>query len=74
MYDHIYNTNFNNDNFGTHYVVTGYLVELKSKPNIKKDNQHKSFNWFDLDKILENNNIHDNVKLFISDIKKLKKN
>ena len=30
MYDHIYNLNFENDEFGTHYVVTAYLIKINS--------------------------------------------
>ena len=69
VYDHIYNDNFDNDDFGTHYVVNSYLIELNYKPDLILDNQHEKLEWFDINEIINNESVHKNVKIYIPDIK-----
>ena len=73
VYDHIYKNNFQNNDFGTHYVVTAYLCELTKteKNKIKKDDQHQLIKWIDLNELEDYNNLHQNVKNYIPQIKKL---
>jgi len=70
VYDHIYDDNFDNDDFGTHYVVNSYLIELNYKPKLTLDNQHENFEWFDINDIIDNESVHKNVKIYIPGIKK----
>lgn len=72
VYDHIYDNNFNNDNFGTHYVNMCYYLKVNSEIFFKKDNQHENFKWFTLKELKESKNVHDFVKLFIPDYKRIK--
>jgi colanic acid biosynthesis protein WcaH len=69
VYDHIYENNFSNQDFGTHYVVSAFLIELKNFPDLKHDSQHSEFIWEDINNVESNPNIHPNVKRYIPDIK-----
>tara|TARA_B100001057_G_C22230876_1_gene711982 strand:- start:126 stop:428 length:303 start_codon:yes stop_codon:yes gene_type:complete len=44
VYDHIYDNNFQNNDFGTHYVVSAYMIILNEKPIINGDTQHEKCN------------------------------
>ena len=70
VYDHIYNDNFKDDLFGTHYVNIAYLWPLKELPNIKLDEQHEDMIWLSLKKLMQNRYVHDFVKLYLNDIKR----
>ena len=70
VFDHIYPNNFDNKNFGTHYVVSAYLIKLEKLPNIKKDNQHEKLHFYDL-KELNELNIHKYTKNYLQLIEKL---
>jgi colanic acid biosynthesis protein WcaH len=71
VYDHIYNNNFEDDKFGTHYVVTCFLYKLDKKVIVSGDRQHSSLKWFDLNDIKRNAEIHPYVKNYIPNINKL---
>ena len=73
IYDHIYKNNFYDENFGTHYVNACYYLKINSEIIFKTDDQHDNFKWFSLKEIEESKNIHNFVKLFIPDYKKLMK-
>ena len=68
VYDHIYDNNFANNNFGTHYVVSAFLIELKKLPNLEPDSQHSKFVWEGIDDLKLNPDVHQNVKRYIPDI------
>lgn len=72
VYDHIYDNNFNNNNFGTHYVNTCYYLKINSEIFFKKDDQHENFKWFTLKELEESKDVHNLVKLFIPDYKRIK--
>ena len=48
MWDHFYNNSALDQNTSTHYVNLPHYAEFKSKPQITLDDQHGTFNWFDL--------------------------
>ena len=75
VYDHIYDNNFNNQDFGTHYVVSAFLIELTDSQvnNIKSDSQHSKLEWIDIDDIMNHDNIHILVKNYLPNIKKILK-
>jgi colanic acid biosynthesis protein WcaH len=62
VYDHIYKDNFNNNNFGTHYVVNCYYLQINDNIEFKNDNQHNKLKWFDKKNIIEDENVHKYVK------------
>lgn len=70
VYDHIYDNNFSDNSFGTHYVVTAYLYKLNNeyKNNIKIDNQHDKIKWIDLNELEKDENVHQNVKNYLPQI------
>jgi len=68
VYDHIYNNNFDNNDFGTHYVVTAYMIILDKKPIINIDGQHEKIAWIPINKVKLNDNIHQYTKNYINSI------
>lgn len=67
VYSHNYSNNFDNDDFGTNYLVFAYNYYLKEYDtnHIKGDNQHSTFEWFNIDDIINNkyvNKVHENVR------------
>lgn len=74
VYDHTYNLNFQNDNFGTHYIVNAYLFKMDSNQEIKIDPQHEEFKWMTLEEIEYNHSVHIYVKKYLGQIKKFLKN
>lgn len=71
VYDHIYNNNFKDDSFSTHYVVTCFLYKLDKKVIISGDRQHADLKWFNIDEIEKNTEIHQYVKNYIPNVNKL---
>ena len=73
VYDHIYDVNFDNKDFGTHYIVTAYICKINDyeKNQIKFDNQHESMKWIDISKLNDDINVHQYVKNYIPQIYKL---
>ena len=68
VYDHIYENNFNDDTFGTHYVVSAFIYILKEKPNLTFDNQHEELRWFPIDEIKDNKYIHQYTKNYLVNV------
>ena len=65
IYEHFYENNFINKNFGTHYVVLAYKIIInKEKYDLQYD-QHKKYKWFSQKNILTNNKVHKNTKNYI---------
>ena len=68
---HIYNKNFKDDAFGTHYVVTCFLYKLDKKVIITRDRQHADLKWFSINDIEQNTEIHQYVKNYLPNVNKL---
>ena len=71
VYDHIYDNNFDNNNFGTHYVVTAYLHKIKNNIKIELDDQHDEIKWINIDNMINDNTVHQYVKNYYKNLKKL---
>ena len=68
LYEHIYNDNtFGMDGFGTHYVVSGWRIEL-AEFNVTKDSQHESLEWWPIADALENPKVHSLTKAYLKDL------
>lgn len=70
VYHHNYSNNFDNEDFGTNYIVFAYSYQypydLESNDNIfKGDNQHSTFKWFNIDDIINNVDNVDNVHSYV---------
>ena len=72
IYDHIYQNNFRDDKTKTHYVDVAYSYEINNDElnNITLDDQHDNYIMVDINKALENNLIHDYVKITLKDLLK----
>lgn len=68
VYSHNYNNNFDNENFGTNYIVFAFIFNLNqsdiNSERIEGDDQHSIFKWFNIEDIINCNvdNIHENVR------------
>ena len=64
VYEHIYEDNFLNNEFGTHYIVLAHRLSI-SDVAYSKDmppDQHSDYKWWDLDDLMNSGEVHDYVK------------
>ena len=71
VYDHIYNNNFRDEKFGTHYIVSCFLYQLDKKVYINHDKQHSDIKWFCISEIENNKEVHQYVKNYIPNLNNL---
>jgi len=63
VYIHKYNDNFDNDDFGTTYVVFAFECRVNSADlEIEGDDQHCEYRWFSIDEIMAREDVHPYVK------------
>jgi colanic acid biosynthesis protein WcaH len=58
VWDHFYPNSACDDSISTHYVNLPHFARSKSKPAISGDDQHHNLDWFDLDKVISNDDFH----------------
>jgi len=64
-YDHIYEDNFLNvKGINTHYVVLAFVIALQQKIEVKSDEQHTELKWWEVDKLLQDQTVHQNTKVY----------
>ncbi|MGG4675518.1 GDP-mannose mannosyl hydrolase [Providencia sp. Me1] len=63
-YQHLYQDNFSDDNFSTHYVVLGYLIKEDLDLNKLPLEQHRNYQWWNIDELLNSSEVHDNTKAY----------
>lgn len=63
-YQHLYKDNFSDDNFSTHYVVLGYLIKEDLDLNKLPLEQHRNYQWWNIDELLNSSEVHDNTKAY----------
>ena len=51
----------------THYVNHGYLLELKEQLDTLPKEQHSSYKWFEIEELLESDEVHRYVKDYFKD-------
>ena len=65
VYEHIYGTNrFGDAAYGTHYVVLAYALAFASEPEVRPDNQHRTFRWMSAAELLSAPEVHDHTKAY----------
>jgi len=65
VFEHFYETNrFGNPEYGTHYVVLAYEINLSQRPAIEIDSQHSNVRWMSKADILSAENVHPNAKIY----------
>ncbi|NJB82791.1 GDP-mannose mannosyl hydrolase [Wenyingzhuangia aestuarii] len=67
VYEHIYPTNFTDtEDFGTHYIVNAFHVQLSKKAiNLPKD-QHAEYWWAHKKELLAHKEVHANTKNYFN--------
>jgi len=64
-YDHIYEDNFLNvKGINTHYVVLAFVIALQQEIEVKSDEQHIELKWWEIDKLLQDQTVHQNTKVY----------
>ena len=64
-YDHIYEDNFLNvKGINTHYVVLAFVIALQQEIEVKTDEQHTELKWWEIDKLLQDQTVHQNTKVY----------
>jgi colanic acid biosynthesis protein WcaH len=64
-YDHIYEDNFLNvKGINTHYVVLAFVIALQKEIEVKTDEQHTELKWWEIDKLLQDQTVHQNTKVY----------
>ncbi|MCL1139575.1 GDP-mannose mannosyl hydrolase [Shewanella pneumatophori] len=63
-YEHLYCDCFSGDDFTTHYVVLAYELTLNEDLSGLPEEQHSDYRWWDVNKLLNSNIVHDNTKAY----------
>lgn len=66
LYEHFYKNNLFNDDFSTHYVVLAHKLMIDSE--VKVNNQHEVYRWFDIDELLNNQHVHHYTKNYFKKV------
>jgi colanic acid biosynthesis protein WcaH len=75
LWDHFYPNSVFDQNSSTHYVNLPHYACIDYKPNIRVDDQHIMFKWFDLEVIINEDTFHPYIKnyaIWINDMKETK--
>lgn len=68
VFDHMYDDNFYAEpGIGTHYVVCAYSIFVPSSTRFISDDQHSALQWWKLDELIQNTEVHANSKLYFID-------
>jgi colanic acid biosynthesis protein WcaH len=64
VYHHNYTNNFDNDDFGTNYIVFAFVYKINENiiESINGDNQHNMYKWFSVENIKNEDCVHEYVK------------
>src|SRR5262249_52477880 len=64
VYEHLYDCNvFGEEEFGTHYVVLAYELNLDHPP-IMSDRQHSGFRWMTPAELTSSPEVHQNTRAY----------
>lgn len=81
VYEHIYDNNFDNDDFGTHYLNFSYEFNIddETKKSINEfvfSDQHSEIIWMTEEEILSCDDVHENCKAYFMEnpVNKVKTN
>ena len=61
LYEHFYADNAFNDEFSTHYIVLAHKFQV-NEAEIKLNNQHEAYQWFDVQKLLSRDDVNQYTK------------
>ncbi|EPP7628900.1 GDP-mannose mannosyl hydrolase [Providencia rettgeri] len=63
-YQHLYQDNFSDKDFTTHYVVLGYMLKQDINIDELPSEQHKNYKWWDINELLSSTKVHENTKAY----------
>ena len=61
VYEHIYKDNYFGNEYGTHYIVLAFLVDIDSDLPLP-DEQHSDYIWLTPEEILKHEKVHEYTK------------
>ena len=64
LYQHFYPDNFSGEDFGTHYIVLAYAIQLKEALLTLPNQQHSDYRWFKEHEIFESTLVHKHTKWY----------
>ena len=64
LYEHFYKNNVFNEKFSTHYIVLAH--ELLINDDLRLNDQHEAYRWFDTQEILKTTDVHRYTKNYFS--------
>ncbi len=68
VYQHFYATNvFGAAEYGTHYVVLAYELQLGCRPDVTLDSQHADCRWMTESELIAAPDVHDYTKAYFSE-------
>jgi colanic acid biosynthesis protein WcaH len=65
-WDHFYENSVFGEEVSTHYVNLPHCIYYDERPEILIDDQHDTFEWFDLSKVANGNNFHKYLQSYSS--------
>jgi colanic acid biosynthesis protein WcaH len=66
-FEHIYSSNrFGDPEYGTHYVVLAYALDLDHRPETVPDSQHTDLKWADEVDLVAAPDVHPNTKAYFT--------
>ena len=69
-FEHFYQDNVFGEQFSTHYIVLAYRLKLNySLNNIPLDMQHDSYQWFEIENLLKDEQVHQHTKWYFTQYK-----
>jgi colanic acid biosynthesis protein WcaH len=67
VYEHLYDENyFEDDSFGTHYVVLAYKFTLSEELSVIPDSQHHDHRWWTVPDLMGAPEVHPNTKAYFA--------
>ena len=70
VYEHLYPTNFAElEDFGTHYIVNAFHINLKQKATELPKAQHSKYWWANKQELLAHEKVHSNTKNYFNGYK-----
>ncbi len=64
-FTHLYDDFVFGEDTSTHYVVLGYQIKInQAELNPTEDDQHSGYQWFDIDNLVQQENVHTHTKWY----------
>jgi colanic acid biosynthesis protein WcaH len=64
VYQHLYDDNFFDSSFSTHYVVLAYEIVLQHELVSIPNEQHSTYHWFSKNELLNHKGVHEHSKWY----------